>query len=201
LLTRHEAAGWLEVLTRAHAGLLSSVKQRSMASLSLLCLTAPAAALPARRCRRAPRSRCVRVAAAAGAEDATPATVRACAHAVALRTRSLRGVRAPRAPLNAATHASSRLRQPAAPAATGGSCPKCGIAKANMKCDGTGRQQGGIGVVPGFGWWPIKARAHAQRPLAQPCRALRAARCSPRCAPPCRQRAARAGFPSVPSAD
>jgi len=37
-----------------------------------------------------------------------------------------------------------------------GSCPSCGVAKANMKCDGSGRQQGGIGAVPGFTWWPIK---------------------------------------------
>lgn len=24
-------------------------------------------------------------------------------------------------------------------------------------CDGTGRIMGGLGSVPGFGWWPIKA--------------------------------------------
>jgi hypothetical protein len=27
-----------------------------------------------------------------------------------------------------------------------------------MKCDGSGRQQGGIGALPGFGWWPIMVR-------------------------------------------
>lgn len=26
-----------------------------------------------------------------------------------------------------------------------------------LRCDGQGRVMGGLGAVPGFGWWPIKA--------------------------------------------
>lgn len=38
-------------------------------------------------------------------------------------------------------------------------CKTCGVPKDKMAfgCDGTGRIMGGIGAVPGFGWWPIKA--------------------------------------------
>jgi len=38
-------------------------------------------------------------------------------------------------------------------------CRTCGVAKDKMAfgCDGSGRVQGGIGAVPGFKWWPIKA--------------------------------------------
>lgn len=38
-------------------------------------------------------------------------------------------------------------------------CKTCGVAKNEMAygCDGSGRIMGGIGAVPGFGWWPIKA--------------------------------------------
>ena len=36
-------------------------------------------------------------------------------------------------------------------------CASCGVPVGSMKCDGTGRIGGGIGAVPGFGWWPIKA--------------------------------------------
>lgn len=38
-------------------------------------------------------------------------------------------------------------------------CSTCGIDKAAVPwgCDGQGRVMGGIGSVPGFGWWPIKA--------------------------------------------
>ena len=31
--------------------------------------------------------------------------------------------------------------------------PRC----AARSCDGEGRVIGGLGAVPGFGWWPIKA--------------------------------------------
>lgn len=38
-------------------------------------------------------------------------------------------------------------------------CPTCGVPKSEMSmgCDGTGRIMGGLGSLPGFGWWPIKA--------------------------------------------
>lgn len=34
--------------------------------------------------------------------------------------------------------------------------PKCSGKSLGSGCDGTGRIQGGIATVPGFGWWPIK---------------------------------------------
>eukprot|EP00640_Fibrocapsa_japonica_P006871 CAMPEP_0113941512 /NCGR_PEP_ID=MMETSP1339-20121228/7410_1 /TAXON_ID=94617 /ORGANISM="Fibrocapsa japonica" /LENGTH=167 /DNA_ID=CAMNT_0000945681 /DNA_START=56 /DNA_END=559 /DNA_ORIENTATION=- /assembly_acc=CAM_ASM_000762 len=34
--------------------------------------------------------------------------------------------------------------------------PKCSGKYRDGGCDGTGRMQGGIATVPGFGWWPIK---------------------------------------------
>ena len=43
------------------------------------------------------------------------------------------------------------------PSAATGGCPTCGAADRAFGCDGTGRIAGGIGAVPGFGWWPIKA--------------------------------------------
>ncbi|WIA09119.1 hypothetical protein OEZ85_008531 [Tetradesmus obliquus] len=38
-------------------------------------------------------------------------------------------------------------------------CKTCGVdlSKAPGGCDGEGRIVGGLGAVPGFGWWPIKA--------------------------------------------
>eukprot|EP00195_Chlamydomonas_chlamydogama_P010511 CAMPEP_0202899736 /NCGR_PEP_ID=MMETSP1392-20130828/7882_1 /ASSEMBLY_ACC=CAM_ASM_000868 /TAXON_ID=225041 /ORGANISM="Chlamydomonas chlamydogama, Strain SAG 11-48b" /LENGTH=137 /DNA_ID=CAMNT_0049585991 /DNA_START=50 /DNA_END=463 /DNA_ORIENTATION=- len=38
-------------------------------------------------------------------------------------------------------------------------CSTCGVdlSKAQKGCDGQGRVLGGLGSVPGFGWWPIKA--------------------------------------------
>jgi hypothetical protein len=38
-------------------------------------------------------------------------------------------------------------------------CPTCGVPKNEIAfgCDGSGRIIGGIGAVPGFKWWPIKA--------------------------------------------
>ncbi|CAM6128924.1 unnamed protein product [Calypogeia fissa] len=39
----------------------------------------------------------------------------------------------------------------------GGECLGCGKAEKLGGCDGEGRIQGGIGAVPGFGWWPIRA--------------------------------------------
>ncbi len=38
-------------------------------------------------------------------------------------------------------------------------CPTCGVplSEKAFGCDGSGRIAGGIGAVPGFGWWPIKA--------------------------------------------
>ena len=38
-------------------------------------------------------------------------------------------------------------------------CKTCGVKKSEMAfgCDGSGRIMGGIGAVPGFSWWPIKA--------------------------------------------
>lgn len=38
-------------------------------------------------------------------------------------------------------------------------CPTCGVPLSDKAfgCDGTGRIIGGIGAVPGFRWWPIKA--------------------------------------------
>ncbi|KAL3697860.1 hypothetical protein R1sor_011936 [Riccia sorocarpa] len=38
-----------------------------------------------------------------------------------------------------------------------GGCAACGKAEKIGGCNGEGRIQGGIGAVPGFGWWPIKA--------------------------------------------
>ncbi|KAK9867303.1 hypothetical protein WJX84_011291 [Apatococcus fuscideae] len=40
-----------------------------------------------------------------------------------------------------------------------GTCKLCGIKldKAPWSCDRLGREVGGIGAIPGFGWWPIKA--------------------------------------------
>ncbi|KAL2651615.1 hypothetical protein R1flu_019743 [Riccia fluitans] len=38
-----------------------------------------------------------------------------------------------------------------------GGCAACGKAEKVGGCNGEGRIQGGIGAVPGFGWWPIKA--------------------------------------------
>ncbi|KAG2482179.1 hypothetical protein HYH03_018878 [Edaphochlamys debaryana] len=47
----------------------------------------------------------------------------------------------------------------AAQAPNPNACPTCGIDKSKMPggCDGAGRVIGGMGAVPGFGWWPIKA--------------------------------------------
>ncbi|KAL7111844.1 hypothetical protein ACP275_05G115100 [Erythranthe tilingii] len=41
------------------------------------------------------------------------------------------------------------------PSLTG--CKACGREDIERGCNGEGRIQGGIAVVPGFGWWPIKA--------------------------------------------
>ena len=41
--------------------------------------------------------------------------------------------------------------------ACSGSCDSCGLAKEKMQCDGSGRIQGGMGAIPLFAWWPIKA--------------------------------------------
>lgn len=38
-----------------------------------------------------------------------------------------------------------------------GACQACGKADKVGGCNGEGRIQGGLGAVPGFGWWPIKA--------------------------------------------
>ena len=38
-----------------------------------------------------------------------------------------------------------------------GSCDSCGLAKEKMQCDGSGRIIGGMGAIPLFKWWPIKA--------------------------------------------
>ena len=38
-----------------------------------------------------------------------------------------------------------------------GSCDSCGLAKDKMQCDGSGRIIGGMGAIPLFSWWPIKA--------------------------------------------
>ncbi|EEH58015.1 uncharacterized protein MICPUCDRAFT_57160 [Micromonas pusilla CCMP1545] len=38
-----------------------------------------------------------------------------------------------------------------------GSCDSCGLAKEKMQCDGSGRIIGGMGAIPIFSWWPIKA--------------------------------------------
>lgn len=48
-------------------------------------------------------------------------------------------------------------------------CATCGVdkSKAPGGCDGQGRVVGGMGALPGFGWWPIKAY--------KPCSALYAA--------------------------
>ena len=50
-------------------------------------------------------------------------------------------------------------QEPAAAAPKQDVCPTCGVAldKKAFGCDGTGRIAGGIGAVPGFKWWPIKA--------------------------------------------
>ncbi|PRW60520.1 hypothetical protein C2E21_0700 [Chlorella sorokiniana] len=52
---------------------------------------------------------------------------------------------------------SAEQQQPQQPAAAKGGCPTCGAADIAFGCDGSGRIVGGIGAVPGFGWWPIKA--------------------------------------------
>eukprot|EP00252_Welwitschia_mirabilis_P019957 TRINITY_DN4770_c0_g1_i1.p1 TRINITY_DN4770_c0_g1~~TRINITY_DN4770_c0_g1_i1.p1 ORF type:complete len:153 (+),score=27.92 TRINITY_DN4770_c0_g1_i1:105-563(+) len=36
-------------------------------------------------------------------------------------------------------------------------CKACGRAEMEKGCNGDGRIQGGIGAIPGFTWWPIKA--------------------------------------------
>ncbi|GFR47593.1 hypothetical protein Agub_g9327, partial [Astrephomene gubernaculifera] len=38
-------------------------------------------------------------------------------------------------------------------------CSTCGVDRSKMPggCDGEGRVIGGMGALPGFGWWPIKA--------------------------------------------
>ena len=48
-------------------------------------------------------------------------------------------------------------------------CARCGVAlsSAPWGCGGEGRIGGGIGALPGFGWWPIKAY--------RPCPALESA--------------------------
>ena len=38
-----------------------------------------------------------------------------------------------------------------------GGCEACGNREMERGCNGEGRIMGGIGSVPGFGWWPIKA--------------------------------------------
>ncbi len=64
----------------------------------------------------------------------------------------------------AALPASSRMSSQASPvsvrsqgeagqAAAGRQRQQCGCGE----CDGEGRIIGGMGAVPGFGWWPIKA--------------------------------------------
>ena len=54
-------------------------------------------------------------------------------------------------------------------------CPTCGVPLANKAfgCDGTGRIAGGIGSVPGFRWWPIKAYRPCPRLEAAGVRYLR----------------------------
>lgn len=44
-------------------------------------------------------------------------------------------------------------------AASGSVCQTCGVDRSKMPggCDGEGRVLGGLGAVPGFRWWPIKA--------------------------------------------
>ncbi|KAF9689224.1 hypothetical protein SADUNF_Sadunf01G0069300 [Salix dunnii] len=39
----------------------------------------------------------------------------------------------------------------------GRGCKGCGREEIEKGCNGEGRIQGGIAIVPGFGWWPIKA--------------------------------------------
>ncbi|KAH7425706.1 hypothetical protein KP509_11G067100 [Ceratopteris richardii] len=36
-------------------------------------------------------------------------------------------------------------------------CKACGKAELESGCNGEGRIQGGLGALPGFDWWPIKA--------------------------------------------
>lgn len=36
-------------------------------------------------------------------------------------------------------------------------CSTCGAENVENGCDGEGRVIGGLGAVPGFSWWPIKA--------------------------------------------
>ncbi|GBF94089.1 hypothetical protein Rsub_07357 [Raphidocelis subcapitata] len=45
------------------------------------------------------------------------------------------------------------------PAAAASACKTCGmdLSKKPSGCDGEGRIIGGLGAVPGFRWWPIKA--------------------------------------------
>lgn len=50
-------------------------------------------------------------------------------------------------------------QEPQAAAPRPDACPTCGVplSEKAFGCDGSGRIAGGIGAVPGFGWWPIKA--------------------------------------------
>jgi hypothetical protein len=36
--------------------------------------------------------------------------------------------------------------------------PKCSGEYREKGCDGSGRMIGGLGAIPGLGWWPIKVR-------------------------------------------
>ena len=75
--------------------------------------------------------------------------------------------------------AAPEQQQPQATAATGG-CPTCGAADRAFGCDGTGRIAGGIGAVPGFGWWPIKA---CERCACAPASCSKVQRCCACCRP------------------
>ena len=146
---RHAAPSSQAASTSDARPLLSCTRSAAAARMATLalCAIAPSLAPRARRAQhvRSPRG-ALRVAAAAASDDSAAPAVRPATwhHAACPRNALMRPGAQPAA---------------APPAAAAGSCPKCGVAKGSMKCDGSGRQQGGIGALPGFGWWPIMVRA------------------------------------------
>ncbi|MCO5567743.1 hypothetical protein L7F22_021437 [Adiantum nelumboides] len=53
--------------------------------------------------------------------------------------------------------ASEKKESTAVPSSTPVGCKACGRTELESGCNGEGRIQGGIGALPGFDWWPIKA--------------------------------------------
>eukprot|EP00897_Mesotaenium_endlicherianum_P011033 jgi/Mesen1/9959/ME000716S09338 len=60
-------------------------------------------------------------------------------------------------PLRCIYDAGATVEEVEKPKVVEGGCPSCGKPEIGFGCNGEGRIQGGIGAVPGFRWWPIKA--------------------------------------------